>query len=499
MISDRIRKYVSAAIATVAICACITLFLVSRKAAYSEVQRRPNILFIVIDTLRADHLGAYGYSRNVSPTMDAVAVEGVVFERPISQAPWTKPSMASVFCSQYPGIHKVKWIQKQKVTVFDDSFITFTELLRDSGYATAGFSANELLLRTNGFGQGFDHYTDINNRERKKEGKVRGDELNAEAIQWLQKLDPKKPFFVYLHYMDVHGQYYARDEFVRPLMKEVEAMGSKYELKASETKRIGSIGKWADPPVSDHYKQLPEYRKYWSSIDEQYSHLSNYREFWSALYDAGIREMDYHITALIDRLKEMGLWDETYVIITADHGEELCERGRWSHGWSLYDTELFVPLILRWPGVLPAGRRIGGTVRLIDLMPTLIEQLNLPKVDTPQGRSLVQDIAGQPPSETIMAFSEAVKARPNQWSVYYGDWKLIVDGRKKQSFLYNLAEDLVEQKNLVAKNPGKLKMLKDMLDEQVRINKELGAQVRNKEVLITPEQYQRLKSLGYIE
>jgi arylsulfatase A-like enzyme len=162
-------------------------------------------------------------------------------------------------------------------------------------------------------------------------------------------------------------------------------------------------------------------------------------------------------------------------------------------------TELFVPLILRWPGVLPAGRRVGGTVRLIDVMPTVIEQLNLPKVEGLQGRSLANDIIGQPPSEPVLALSEGVKSRVNQWAAYYGDWKVMMDGQSKRVALFNIAKDPQEKEDLSAKNPKKLKMLVVMLLEQVSINEKLGAQTRVKEVPMTPEQYERLKSLGYVE
>lgn len=491
MIRTQRKQYVIAIIAIFYVCVFIFVISCRKQAAEAEVKKRPNIILIVVDTLRADRLRAYGYGRSVSPTIDAIAAEGVFFERPIVQAPWTQPSIASLLCGQYPGVHRVLDYNladkmrrgiASKIAVFDDSFVTLPEVLCENGYATAGFTAIPLLLGSYGFSQGFDYYADVETRKDKVKGKQTADVLNNEAIEWLKKQDREKPFFVYFQYSDVHGTYYARDDFVRPLMKEVEAMPAKRKLTSAEKSRMGYIGKGAA-----------------AKIAEQYKHLSDYREFWAALYDAGVREMDYHIATLIEKLKEMDLWDDTYVIITADHGEKLCERGLWSHGETLFHTELFVPLILRWPGVLPAGRRVGGTVRLIDVMPTLIEHLNLPKVEGLQGRSLANDIIGQPPSEPVLALSEGVKSRINQWAAYYGDWKVMMDGQSKRVALFNIAKDPQEKEDLSAKNPKKLKMLVVMLLEQVSINEKLGAQTRVKEVPMTPEQYERLKSLGYVE
>jgi arylsulfatase A-like enzyme len=492
LVLSKVKGYVVAAIVVIFITICIFAILVRQKEADSEVKQRPNIILMVIDALRPDHLPAYGYHRDVSPTIDAIAAEGVVFERAIAAAPWTQPSIASLFCGKYPGVHRVldynladrmRRGKASRIAVFDDSFITLAEVLQENGYATAGFTAIPLLLRSYGYAQGFDHYVDVEARADKAKGqKQTADMLHRDAIEWLKQRDREKPFFMYFQYADVHGSYYARDEFVRPLMEQVEAMPNKHKLTSAEKNRMGYIAKTTA-----------------GKIAEQYKHLSDYREFWSALYDAGIREMDYHIATLVERLKQMNLWDDTYVIITADHGEELCEHGRFSHGVSLYHTELSVPLILRWPGVLPAGERVGGTAQLIDLMPTLIEHLHLPEVEGLQGRSLVPDIFGQPPSQPVMAFSEGVKSKLKQWAVYYGDWKVIVDGRTKRVALFNIAKDPQEKENLAAKNPEKLKMLVNMVHQQVQVNKKLGDQMRIKEVPLTPQQYQRLKSLGYVE
>ena len=482
MIKDKRKRIFVAAVTIVVV--GVGGFIVQR--GHRKNKKKPNIIFILIDALRADRLGLYGYNRDVSPAIDGIASEGVIFERPISQAPWTQPSMASIFCGQYVGVHKVvdySLVQNirrkklEKIAVFNKSFVTLAEVLRDNGYITAGFSANPLTIREYGFAQGFEHYEDRNSLK-----SSRGDILNAKFIEWLGERNTAKPFFVYLHYMDVHGPYYARDEFVRPLMEEVEKMPYKRRLTSLGKSRLGGYAKGRAAVIA-----------------KQYENLSDYLEFWSALYDAGIREMNYHIAELVRKLREMNLWDDAYVIITADHGEELYERGMWNHGVSLYDTELYVPLLLRWRGNLPADRRISGTVRLIDLMPTIMEQLDIPMMEDLQGRSLIGDINRYFPTKPVAAYSEGVKFKPNQSTVYVGDWKVIADTSRKNYQLYNIAEDPQEKVNLSAKYPEKTQSLVEVINEQRVINEQLGKGISVKEAALTPEQYKRLKSLGYVE
>ncbi len=458
--------------------------------------RRPNVIFILIDTLRADRLGAYRNERDVSPTMDRIASEGVVFERPIAQAPWTQPSVASLFCGFYPGVHKVldynladKMRQglAKRIAVFDDRFITLAEVLRDNGYETAGFIANPLMLEAYGFNQGFEHYAGVESRREKVGDKKKqtAPYLNAEAIEWLKNRDSSRPFFIYFHYMDVHGPYYARDEYLTPIMAEFGAKRPVAKLTEAARSKMGYLAKSTA-----------------GEIAEKYPDLRDYREFWSALYDAGIREMDEYIADLAKSLEEMGLWDDTFVIITADHGEELYEKGIWGHGWSSYDTELYVPLIMRWPGVLPKGRRVGETVELIDVLPTVTDLLQLSpgaRGEGLQGRSLVGDIDGEGAEANSAAFSEAVKAMPGMRALYLGNWKLMSDEQRRAYGLFYLATDPAEERNIAGENPGELKKLLQIIRRQDAENVKLGARTQVREEGISPEQYERLKTLGYVE
>ncbi len=445
-----------------------------------------NILFVLIDALRADRMGVYGHPGGHTPRMDAIASEGVVFERAIAQAPWTQPSMASLFCSRYPGAHKVldydqakaSYLSEKKVAVFGDSFVTLAEVLQQGGYDTAGFVANPYIVSGFGFAQGFDHFDDSFAKNT-----TPGNVVNEAALGWLRQRDTDKPFFCFLHYMDVHGPYNSGPEFLEPLLNRVNLLPRKRLLTKPERKKLGYLDQ---APAG--YEDL-----------ERNHRLSIYHEYWAARYDAGIRQADYHIGQLNSCLAQMGLWDDTYVIITADHGEALAEHGHWDHGFSVHHPELHVPLILRWPGVLAPGQRIDGTVQLIDLMPTMIDQLELSEVNALQGRSVKQQIETGSAVEPTTTMAEGVKAGPEQKAIYLDGWKLIITPTVGQRELYHVAEDPLEQINLSFVNSEKVAQLLRILQEQMEINEKLASKVPEKGVLLTPQQKERLRSLGYLK
>ena len=454
----------------------------------------PNIVFVLIDTLRADMLGTYGNPRLSTPALDAIAAEGVTFERAISAAPWTQPAIASLFCSRYPGAHGVRDYAKAfksvydknlpAVAVFDDSFPTLAESLQDRGYATAGFGANPFITEAFGFAQGFDHF-DTSFAKNTTPGGV----VNDAALEWLKRRDPERPFFLFLHYMDPHGPYDTAPEFLDPLLAEVEALPDKRQLSREELEALDYLRKMPAP-----LRSRPRSDSEW----QRHAKLFAFQEYWAARYEAGVRQGDYYIADLRDRLAAMSLWEDTYVIIVADHGEALCEHGFWGHGHSTHHVELHVPLLLRWPGVIPAGKRVRRTVRLIDVMPTVLDQLSLPLPRGIQGTTLSPHIAGRPPSDPTVAFAEAVKLGPEQRVVYVGDWKLILTVPTGRLQLFNVTEDPLEQTDLASLQPERVAQFMQIIDRQVEINQQLLEGVDVETIPLTPEQIKRLESLGYI-
>jgi len=453
----------------------------------AAVGPRPNVICILVDALRADRLGVYGNPRQLTPTFDEIASEGFLFERALSQSPWTHPSVATLFSSYYPGVHRVISFGeafmavhsgKEKVAVFNDRFDTLAESLHRNGYATAGFVASPFVLKEFGFAQGFDHF-DTSFAHNTTPGNV----VNDAALAWLKQRDASKPFFLYLHYMDAHGPYAADPKYLDPLLDGVENQPDKRKLSPAEYEKL------------DYLRKFP--KKYTNR--EQHHRLRVYREYWEARYEAGIREMDDHLKDFRAQLRALGLWQDAYIIILADHGEALCEHGLWDHGYSTYDTDLHVPLILRWPNNIPAGKRFPYTVRLMDLMPTLLEQFKIPAVQGIQGTSLTSQFTGPFTVPRDHAYAEGVKIGPEQKALYSGNWKLLVNMKTDEQLLFNIAQDPGEQKNLADQEQSMLQAMLSILAQQMQTNQQLSTNFKSKYKNLTPEQIQRLKSLGYIK
>ena len=377
----------------------------------------PDVIVILVDALRSDRLGAYGNRDMLSPTMDRLSSEGVTFDWCMSQAPWTLPSVATLFTSYYPGVHKamnyhvVEDMEQGKravQSVLSDDFTTLAEMMKSGGYQTAGFVGAKFLRAGYGFDQGFDHYDTSF-----AENTVRGDVLNAAFLKWFDEgRDKSKPMFAYLHYMDVHGPYNAAPRFMDPLMAEVEKKEDKQALTGDQLKMLNAYLRVPPPEATD---------------PTQYERLRGYREYWEARYNAGVREMDFYLDQLIQNLKQRGVWNKAYVILIADHGEALCEHDLWEHGYTLYQTDLQVPMIMHWPNVLPAGKRVRRIAGLMDLMPTLAEQLHLTAPNGIQGVSLVDHISDRLPEKPLqLRFAEGIKAGPRQYALFTELTKLVL-------------------------------------------------------------------------
>ena len=469
---------------------CFLLYGCGEQQANTNPGNRPNVIFILVDTLRADRLGCYGRSGNLSPWMDELAREGILCQRAIATAPWTLPSVASYFSGLFPSVHKVtNYTEAMEeigspggtVRYFGDQFTTFPELLQNNGYLTAGFSANPFISETLGFAQGFDHF-DSSFAANETPGNI----VNEAALNWLKMRDRSKPFFLYLHYMDIHDPYRADDRFVDPLVDAVSRQPQKSSLSQHELVKHGHF--FAKSALA--YQNNPKHIS-----------LFTYAEYWRARYDAGVPQINEYLNQLRARLIQMKLWDDTYVIITADHGESLGEHGAWAHGLSAHQDQLHVPLILRWPGHIPADRRITPTVRLFDVLPTLLEQLNIPLPEKIQARSFADLISGPNSGSTQRppAFAEAVKQRPNEKALVLDNWKLLAYLNRDHFALYDLDRDPTEKQDVAADFPDVVDKLKKLLFAQISENETLGAGIEVQEKGITAEERRRLIELGYLD
>lgn len=452
----------------------------------ATVQKPPEIIvLILIDTLRADYVGAYGHAPSVTPALDGLARDGVVFEHVNSPAPWTLPAMASLFCGVYPDVHQCDDYGNatgganggMQVRTLDERFITLAEALQAGGYETAGFVANPFLTQQNGFGQGFDHY-DTSFANNMTSGSI----VNGYVLDWLGKRQSKRPLFLYVHYMDVHGPYRAAGDRLDPLLKRVEQLADKHEIPASERERHQNF----------FSKGMAEY-----ADEPRHQKLANYVEYWQARYSAGVAECDAHVGALRAGLQQLGLFDKSLLIVTADHGEALGEHGFWSHGFSAHQDQLHVPLIVRWPAQIAPGSRIAPDARLFDLLPTVLTWAAAPLPPNIQAQSLTPLFVG-PEKSPRTTIGEAVKERPAQRALLADGWKLLADAQAKKYELYHLTQDPTERTDLAAGEAKRVETMRAQLDHLVAANLRHPLFSRAKLTELTSAEVKRLQALGYL-
>jgi arylsulfatase len=417
--------------------------------AHSQLGTAPvdnvNIVIFLVDTLRADRLGLYGYDdRPTSPRLDRLAEESVVFEHAYAPAPWTLPTVMSLLTSTYPCQHKVLHNRHRLGEAFD----TLAEGLRALGYTTVSLYANPFAGPKYGLKPGFDI---MKNRFRQQ---TDGPTVAA-VLDEIEAL----PCFFYVHNTEPHNPYDYAPGHTDGFPDVSESERTWFARKHSEYRRLSSIDFRRRRPVGTTDNTAEQERV----LDE----LDSRRDEYSKLYDAAVHAADEHIGSVVDVLKERGIWDETLFIIVADHGEEFGEHGGWLHDQSAYEELTHVPLIMRFPHGQFAGRRIGTAVSLIDVVPTIADYLEEPTLaEGAQGRSLLPLIRGDPGSEDLDF--RVVGVRMNRKKYYrpwkesrgdtnvivrYGSWKAIWNVELDTLELYDLTNSADEQQDLSATKP----------------------------------------------
>lgn len=425
--------------------------------------RRPrHVLVYLIDTLRADRLGAYAPEGRVrTPGLDRFARGATTFTQARSQENWTKPSVATLMSALLPWEH----------TAFADaSEVPATvrlmpEILHDRGYATAGFVANGYVSRRFGFRRGWDHWVNYIREGRR----TRGELVAADALAWLDERPADQPFFLYVHAIDPHVPYRPPAQYVEMYDPDPYHGPVDFSRDATLLERIKTGG-----------LRLSE----------------RDRRHLVALYDGEVSYQDAQLATILDGLERRGLADDTMVVITADHGEELFDHGSVGHGHSLYDELVRVPLLVRVPGLRPA--RLDGSVGLVDVLPTVLDVLGEPIPDDLSGRSLLPALRGDgedAPPLSVAGFME-------HWrSVASGRYKLVARSRGRYA-LYDLQADPGETRDLSAERPRALAHMRGLLGLALDASRDGAhrprARHRARRVTVDDELRAQLEALGYV-
>lgn len=421
---------------------------------------KPNIVLITLDTTRVDHLGCYGYDRATSPNIDRLAEESVKYRRAIATSSWTLPSHASLFTGKVTTSHGARYDPEGPLRLKDaidgpeswnfyrarglsEGEETLAGILRDSGYETGAVVAGPWMKQVFGLAAGFDHYDDgeistVNGR--------RAASVTDSAWRWIEQVRDR-PFFLFLNYYDPHG----------PL---------------------------TPPPELANRYLSPDTRL------EKGKRLS--RDQYLALYDAEILYMDQHLGRLLRKLEEEALYEETWIIVTADHGELFGEHGKMGHGHHLFQEEVHIPMLIKYPrGEEPPGIS-DELISLTDILPLVCRRLGLP---LPQG---IQGTAPGGEGHPVIAETYPLPSFTSE-----GSWRALFSGNFKLLWtsagparLYDLALDPGEQQDLAATEPDRTSAMLSQLDEYLASLPRPAAAGPDREIDV--ETSQALESLGYV-
>ena len=416
--------------------ASLSFCLIAAPTKLAAAEAKANVIVITIDTLRADHLGCYGYHEIQTPNIDALARSAARFSHAYTPVPITLPAHTALFTGSFPmatGVHDFA-VNKVPLTA-----ITLGKVLRDQGYATAAFLGAPVLDSRYGLNQGFETYFDHFDFSHldelhADEIKRRGDVVMDEALSWLKRTR-RRPFFIWVHLYDPHNPYTPPE------------------------------------PYASRYKTRP--------------------------YDGEIAFADAQVGRVISFLKQTGVFANSLVALAADHGEGLDEHGEKKHGFFIYNSTLHVPLLLKVPGAAP--RVIEDEVSLVDVMPTLLQALRIPVPPTVQGRSLLSETLGRPASGPSNLYAETFLPLLHfSWSQLRGlQWKGLKYIAAPKPELYNVIADPHETTNLVGTRPADAQMMRERLFRLLR-RYTTASGAASQKALADPALFERLQSLGYV-
>ncbi len=456
------------------------------------------VILIHADTLRRDHLEAYGYSRKTAPTIARMAAEGVLFKNAIAQAAWTKASTPSIMTSLYPSTVGVQHVNDR----VPSSALTLAEAYRAAGYATFSTSSVSFTGQHSNLHQGFEELHENgslgppNTPFRIKTAR----EFVDRTLNWVSR-HRDVPFFAFLHLMDPHSPYEPYPPY--------NGMWANPSRKEEHQRQVREVTKIiADPALRS--RGLPARNEVIKAGFDPDAYIQQEIDW----YDGSIRGMDAELGRLFERLKEMGIDQRTLVLLYSDHGEEFHDHGGMFHEHSVYGEMTNVPLIARWPGRVPAGRSVDENVQLIDIMPTLLDLSRLEAPKGLQGQSLLPFLRTESAGAAWKprpAISEAESITPtpepgrafSMRAIVDGQWKLIhkrirAAGAPEYE-LYDQVKDPLNKQDLAPQNPDVVARLAKALDgwRHMAQASRLKPDAETAKGL-SAEELQRLRSLGYV-
>ena len=467
----------------------------SARPVAGRLEQAPSIVLVTIDTLRADHLRVYGYHRDTSPHIDALAAEGVLFERAMAPMATTLPSHVSLFSAVYPHQHGVTENRfRRNPFAADDApggLRSAAQLLRDDGYHTAAFVSAAPVKRVTGMGAGFEVFEEPRGYEKK------GSPTVDRALSWLED-GPREPFLLWVHLWDPH-------EPNRP----VPPWGRRFPSDAALEQVIDARG--IDPERLAQAFAPPALRRFLApgsgGRDDPPPRVDReaVRDMLNR-YDADVAAADHEVGRLIEALRTRGILDRSIVVVTADHGQSLGQHDWLPHG-RITDDNLHVPLVVRFPpGVARAGSRIAGVVSLVDVLPTVLSRFDGAATRRLLAQAEGEDVlAGDPPRGWALA--QRTSRRRAGWEA--GDEFAVVTDRFKYvrrsggaEALYDLAAEAGEDREVGAEHAASVAALRRTMGEALRRRRggaEHGDVTAGDETATPDEHVEALRSLGYLD
>ncbi len=400
------------------------------------------VVVYLIDTLRADRTGPYGYSQAITPAMDALAAEGIVFEQAYAPAPWTLPSVPSIMTSTFPCEHGVV-VDGDRLP---PTLVPLAERLRAAGRPTAAFYANPYVGPMSGLDRGYDHLVD---RWR----------IDGEVIAGWVREHRDRPFFLYIHTVEPHDPWFVPRRLVRQRDSTAQAYKRRLEYLVDRYRRATRADFAAGlPPGTTNTTALQE-----ALLDD----LNALLQPAGVLYDAAVQHADEHLASVVATLRRLGVWERALFVLLSDHGEEMGDHGGWGHSQSLHEEVVRVPLIVKLPGGRRGGTRVREPVSLVDMAPTILAVLGRSDLAVGfRGRSLLPLLEGTHPGapapRQVPAMRINRKKHMGPFQTQRGDVNVAVrDGDQKAIYnadpdtleLYDLAQDPGERRDLGGSRP----------------------------------------------